>query len=430
MNRYKLPDSELHNAPYRNNYFNLDKIRSRSGIRRMNPKQPVNHLKKIMGTVGRLARPHSSEVGWMSNLRNRFVFGTGDLIRLGLYWSLCGFALLSAAQAQQPSATPQTPNTGAATNTAADQAADSQAAGTISGTVEDQSGAVSVGARVRLTGDGQSAVQEVLSGANGEFSFAQITPGRFHLTVTSAGFVTQEVSGVLQPGGFYLAPLITLEVSGGATEVRVGGSQVEVAEEQIKIEEKQRVLGIIPNFYVTYEPDAAPLNVRQKFQLAWKSATDPVTIVGAGFLAGLQQASDDYSGYGQGMQGYAKRLGAAYTGVFAGTLIGSAILPSLLKQDPRYFYKGTGSTRSRIGYAVANSVICKGDNKRWQPNYSIIVGSFATGGLSYLYYPKSDRSAGLLVQNSLLKIAGSSLAGIFQEFVVRRLTPAHDRAAR
>jgi hypothetical protein len=199
-------------------------------------------------------------------------------------------------------------------------------------------------------------------------------------------------------------------------------SPVEVAEEQIKEQEKQRVFGIVPNFYVTYDLDPVPLNARQKFQLAWKSTTDPVTFIGVGMLAGFEQAADEYSGYGQGMQGYAKRYGAAYADVFAGTFIGSAVLPSVLKQDPRYFYRGTGSTRSRIGYAMANSVMCRGDNQRWQPNYSTIVGAFAAGGISYLYYPSSDRSATLLVQNSLLKIAESSLAGIFQEFVVRRLT--------
>ena len=61
-----------------------------------------------------------------------------------------------------------------------------------------------------------------------------------------------------------------------------------------------------------------------------------------------------------------------YADLVSGTFIGGAILPSLFKQDPRYFYKGTGSRKSRFFYAIANSVICKGDNGRWQPNYSNI----------------------------------------------------------
>lgn len=109
--------------------------------------------------------------------------------------------------------------------------------------------------------------------------------------------------------------------------------------------------------------------------------------------------------------------------MFIGTFLGSAVFPTILKQDPRYFYRGTGSTRSRILYSLGNAVISKGDNKRWQPNYSGILGSFATGGISYLYYPPNDRSAELVVQNSLIRIAESAVAGVFQEFVFRKLTP-------
>ena len=154
---------------------------------------------------------------------------------------------------------------------------------------------------------------------------------------------------------------------------------MEVAEAQIKQQEKQRVLAIIPNFYVSYVPDAAPLNAKQKFELAWKVAVDPVTSLGDGAVAGFEQAGDALGGYGQGAKGYGKRYGAVHGNALAAIFIGNAIMPSLLKQDPRYFYKGTGTTRSRILYALASSVICKGDNKRWQPNYSSIIGSLAAG---------------------------------------------------
>lgn len=341
---------------------------------------------------------------------------------------LCVFLSLAALPLCGQSTSPATeaPDATEAVTQVAQQA---QTSGTITGTVEDQSGAVSVGARVQLAVEGQSKSQEVQTGVNGQFTFSRVPPGTFHLKVTAAGFNTQEVSGDLDPGQFYITPLIALAVSGGATEVSVSLTPVEVAQAELKEEEHQRVFGFIPNFYVTYNSEAHALNARQKFHLAWKSSTDPVTIIGAGALALFEQASDDFGGYGQGMQGYAKRFGASYADIFAGTFIGSAILPSILKQDPRYYYKGTGSTGSRIGYALANSVICKGDNKKWQVNYSSIVGSFATGGISYLYYPKSDRTVGLLVQNSMLRIAESSFAGIVQEFVLRRLTrvPTHSR---
>ncbi len=138
----------------------------------------------------------------------------------------------------------------------------------------------------------------------------------------------------------------------------------------------------------------------------------------------MEQAENHFSGYGQGAQGYGKRFGAGYADTLTGTFIGAAILPSLLKQDPRYFYKGTGSVESRAMYAIANSVICKGDNGHWQTNYSNILGSLAAGGISNLYYPAQDRDgAGLTFANAAIGLGATAIANLFQEFVVRKFTP-------
>ena len=280
------------------------------------------------------------------------------------------------------------------------------------------------GARVKLTGEAQSLNQEVLSGGDGEFSFANVPPGPFQLTITAAGFAPQISSGNVASGDTFIVPKIELAVATDRSEVNVSLTQTEVGEEEIKIEEKQRVLGVIPNFYVSYIPDAVPLTSKQKFKLAWKTTIDPVTFVVNGVFAGVEQAENYFSGYGQGAQGYAKRFGAGYADTITGTFIGGAILPSLLKQDPRYFYKGTGTKRSRILYAIANAVICKGDNGRWQPNYSGILGSLAAGGISNLYYPASNRDgAALTFENAAIGIGAGAVANLFQEFVVRKLTP-------
>jgi len=295
----------------------------------------------------------------------------------------------------------------------------------IRGTVVDQSGAVVAGARVRLTraGKNQSQDQEALSDRDGQFSFANVSPGPFLLTIASVGFATQTFSGDLHPGEIATVP-IALNVAEAVTEVQVGLSQTEVAEEQIKVEEQQRVLGVLPNFYVSYIPNAAPLTSKQKFKLALRTVVDPFTLVFVAGAAGVEQAQNHFAEYGQGAQGYAKRFGAGYADAALGTFIGAAALPALLKQDPRYFYKGTGSMRSRIAYAIANSVICKGDNRRWQVNYSNILGNLAAGGISNLYYPEQDRNgAGLTLENGALGIGASAVSNLFQEFVIRKLTP-------
>jgi hypothetical protein len=266
-------------------------------------------------------------------------------------------------------------------------------------------------------------VQEVLSGDDGQFSFANVAPGPFQLTITSVGFATQASAGVLRPGESYTVPQIAMALATAVTEVRVVPTRTEVAEDQIKAQEKQRVLGIVPNFYVTYFHNAVPLDSKQKFELAWKTTVDPVSFGVTAAIAGIQQEQNDFSEYGQGAQGYGKRYGASYANFIASTYIGGAILPSLLKQDPRYFYKGSGSKRSRMLYAIANSVICKGDNGHWQPNYSNALGSLAAGGISNLYYPAENHDgAELTFENGLIGIGESAAINLLQEFVIRKFT--------
>jgi len=306
--------------------------------------------------------------------------------------------------------------------TTVDQQITQQPTGDVSGTILDQTGAVVAGARVTLTTEGPSN-RQILSGDDGQFSFGNVAPGTFQITVALAGFATKTFSGSLTPGGVYIVPPIALSVATEVTEVHVGPQSTELAEEQIKEQEKQRVLGVVPNFYVSYIPDAVPLTPKQKFELAWKTTIDPVTFVIVGATAGLQQAQNNFSGYGQGAQGYGKRYGANYTDTVTGTFLGDALLPSLMKQDPRYFYKGTGTVRSRILYAIAMSVICKGDNGHWQLYYSGILGGLAAGGISNAYYPPKDRGAGLVFENEIIGIGGAAASNIIQEFIIPKLTP-------
>ena len=294
--------------------------------------------------------------------------------------------------------------------------------GTISGSVVDRTGAVIAGAHVKLTREEPPLNQEAISDSDGQFYFGGIAPGAFQLTITSPGFTKQTSSGTLHSGEDCVVPPVEMTVSEAVSEVKVSLTPVEEAEAEIKDEEKQRVLGVIPNFYVTYNPAAAPLHPRQKFELAWKLTVDPVNFGLTAAIAGIQQGANSFSGYGQGAQGYGKRLGAAYADSITSTFIGGAILPSLLKQDPRYFYKGSGSRHRRFFYAVANAVICKGDNGHWQANYSAVLGSLAAGGISNLYYPATDRDATVTFENTLIAIGSTAASNVLQEFVIRKLT--------
>jgi len=212
--------------------------------------------------------------------------------------------------------------------------------------------------------------------------------------------------------------------------VDVTPTREEIADQQIKQQEQQRVLGVFPNFRVSYDPNAAPLDSRQKLHLTWKSIADPMSFVGTGIAAGIQQARGDFSGFGDGMDGYAKRYAALYATRLTGTMITNVALPSLFKQDPRYFYKGTGSKPSRIGYAISRAVVRKGDNGRWQPDYSRILGNLSSGAISNLYYPPEDRhGVGLTLTNTAIGLGGAAIGNLMQEFLYARFT-THARRAR
>jgi hypothetical protein len=357
----------------------------------------------------------------------RSALGIRGLVWLSLGFLLCGFPSPALPQSPPPPTATESP---ASQELPVQQLPVQPLSGTINGTIVDPSGAAVAGAVVKFTREVESAsqqaqqAQQALTDDDGEFSLANIAPGPFQLTITAPGFTAQVVPGIVHPGEIYTVPQITLALAMATSQVRVTLPPAEVAEVQMKEEEKQRVLGVIPNFYVTYAPNPVPLSSKQKFELAWKTTVDPITFAITGAIAGIQQGENEFSGYGQGAQGYAKRFGASYADLVTGTFIGSAILPSLLKQDPRYFYKGSGSARSRILYAIANAVICKGDNRRWQVNYSNILGSLAAGGISNLYYPAKNRDgAELTFVSAAIGIGATAGANVVQEFVIRKLTP-------
>jgi hypothetical protein len=297
--------------------------------------------------------------------------------------------------------------------------------GSVHGEVKSADGTVYEGARVELSRPGDSSVATQQTDSGGAFNFANLPAGSFKISVSAAGFVTQEIRGELLAGEAYDAHTIVLPMAATANSVQVSGeSRTEIAQVQLNLEEQQRVLGFFPNYYVSYDHSALPLTTRQKYQLAWRSSIDPVTFVLTGAVAGIEQGINALKGYGQGAQGYGERFGSIYADGFTSTMLGGAVLPSLFKQDPRYFYKGTGSIGSRVKYAIAAAVICKGDNGHWQFDYSGILGGLVSGGISNLYYPVSDRSGvAVTFENSAIGTAESAVQNLVQEFFIRRLTP-------
>ena len=293
---------------------------------------------------------------------------------------------------------------------------------TITGTVVDATGSTVPKATIVLQEPAPNDHRSLVTGDDGFFKFDGINSGTpVRIVVSASGFTNWTSSEIiLQPGQSFIVTGIRLTVAAVQQSV-IAVTQEQIAAEQVKVQEQQRVLGVIPNFYVTYEHNAAPLTPKLKFQLAMKALTDPVTIVGFGLNAGIYQAVG-YPSYGQGAAAYGQRLGATFAGGYTKILLGDAVFPSLLHQDPRYFYQGTGTTKSRLLHAMATPFITRGDNGNREINYSNILGDLAAGAIANAYYPSQDRGVGLVVRSALIGAGGRIAFGIMQEFVLQKLT--------
>jgi Carboxypeptidase regulatory-like domain len=292
----------------------------------------------------------------------------------------------------------------------------------IRGTVLDKNQGIVPGASVTLSREGGSEDQVAIADSAGLFVFNDLPPGKYIFTVTASGletFISAEIN--LKEGQQHEVPLIALPIAATSVDVNVRVTERELAEEQIKAETKQRVLGIIPNYYSSYIWNASPLVPKQKFELAIRSRTDPVAFLTTAVIAGVEQVNGRYPAYGDGPEGYAKRYGAAYATSTISRFLGSAVFPSIFHQDPRYFYKGSGSVPSRAWYAMTRSVVARGDNGRWQPGYSHVLGSLAAGAISNLYHPGSDRGASLTFENAGIGIGSAAVSNLVREFLLRKI---------
>lgn len=211
-------------------------------------------------------------------------------------------------------------------------------------------------------------------------------------------------------------------------------SQSDTSAEQLRAQEHQRVMGVMATFNTTSRKDALPLTPGQKFQLFFKSSTDPWPFLLAGAVAGIGQADDSYEEWGQGAQGYAKRFGAAYSDAFIGNFFGNAVLPVILHEDPRYFQKGTGSPTKRFLWAAASTVWCRRDNGQWGPNYANVAGNLIGAAISNVYYPASEHTVSNTINDGLTVsaegIVGAELIEFWPDIVRHHKRKLAEKLAR
>jgi hypothetical protein len=276
---------------------------------------------------------------------------------------------------------------------------------------------------VRLQAPGSTALRTTLTDQTGSFHFSAVEPGAYTLTITAGGFTDEKTNVSVVSGENPPLPPVVLQIAPAISKVDVTLPPHELAVQQVHAEEKQRLLGIVPNFYVTYDPNAAPLTAAQKFQLGLRNLIDPEVILGNAAGAGIEQWRNTTDRqFGQGMEGYGKRFGVDYAASVTHVLIGHTLTQSVFHQDPRYFYKGTGSLRSRFLYAVGTAFVAKGDNGHWQPDYSDIIGGLAAREILSPLHSYTSRPGLRAFHGFLLGFSGRASDHLMQEFIYRWLT--------
>ena len=323
-------------------------------------------------------------------------------------------------QAQSAGTMPETPQARDAGSAPRATSTAQGGSGVLSGTLLDTNHGVLEGVRVMLRCGNMT--RTAITGSGGQFTFEGLPPGPCKLTATDTDMSAYASESIDVPaGGNIIVPAIVLSVT-SASSVTVHGDKVELSVEQVQIAEQQRVFGVVPNFYSAYDWNAPPMLAKQKFQLSLRSLFDPVSFLEVAGIAGAEQYQNVFPAYGGGLEGYGKRFGAAFANHASGDILGRAVYPAIFHQDPRYFYKGSGSIKSRALYAMSAAVIARNDDGRWRPNYSAVLGNLSAGAISNLYYPASDRGASLVFVNGLAETGADAVGNLIREFVLKDIT--------
>jgi hypothetical protein len=318
------------------------------------------------------------------------------------------------------------------TQTAAANTHTGQPQGTaqVNGIVQDTQGKPVAGAGVTLVPPGKLDERNTVANDDGTYTFSALPAGDYRLIITAQGLDTYTSDEfAVRPGENTAAPKIAMKIS-TSTTINVVASVDEVAAAQLHQQEKQRVFGVFQNFYTSYIWNAAPMSAKQKYKLTFRTMGDPTTFIIIAGVAGAEQYNNTYPDYGSGIEGYGKRYGAALADSVTGRIIGSAVLPSLLHQDPRYFYQGSGGVASRTWHALSSTLITRGDNGKTQLNYSHVLGTLAAAGIANTYHPEASRGVGITFETFGINLGANSIGNLVREFILRSLEPSVPKFAK
>jgi hypothetical protein len=201
-----------------------------------------------------------------------------------------------------------------------------------------------------------------------------------------------------------------------ASPLLCGQSPLNEAAAQSAAAIDKRAFGVLPN-YRTADGSAPfePISAKYKLTIAVKDSFDGPLYLTGGIFAGIYQLQNQNPSFGQGLKGYAHRYVTSFADQSIGNMMTEGFMPALLHQDPRYFRRGTGSVKSRLGYAVTRIFVCKNDSGKWGFNYSEVLGNSAGAAISNAYYPDT-RTVHDNVQKLGIQLGTDALSQVAKEF--------------
>ncbi|MFZ0479216.1 MAG: hypothetical protein WAL71_08705 [Terriglobales bacterium] len=176
-----------------------------------------------------------------------------------------------------------------------------------------------------------------------------------------------------------------------------------------------RMFYVMPN-YLTVNGHVPPVSWKEKFAMAAKGSFDPYEFTIIGIVAGIRQAENSDPAFGQGMQGYGKRYGAAFTDQVDGNIMVGGVYPTILKIDPRYFRLGTGTFPHRFGYAISRIFVARKDSGSNMFNVPEFAGNATAIAISNVYYPAADRTVSGNLNNWGVQMGLDAFGNELKEF--------------
>jgi len=178
----------------------------------------------------------------------------------------------------------------------------------------------------------------------------------------------------------------------------------------------KRIAGVLPN-YRTADGSVPfkPISPKYKLTIAAKDSFDSPNYVIGGIFAGVAQLNNSHPDFGQGLEGYGRRYVTAYADQVIGNMLTEGFMPVLLKEDPRYFRKGTGGVWGRLGYSLTRTLVTKNDSGRNMFNFAEVVGNGMGASIANAYYPE-ERGAADTFSRMATQIATDSLSNVLKEF--------------